>query len=191
MNFEELAKSRRSIRKFKPDAVPREIIEKILELATWAPSAMNQQNWKFIVITGDKVDALRKIASRAFTEHVRHDLEKVFGKYPQIIAATGKYFDTLGGSPVVICIYRKETVEGLIPDIQSVAAATQNLVLAAHYHGLGACWMTGILPLANEIDKVTGENELALQAIVTIGYPDMQSNAPPRKPGKIEWMGWE
>ncbi len=63
MNFEEIIKTRRSIRKFKPDAVSRETIEEILELAICAPSAMNTQNWKFIVITGEKVDKLREIAS--------------------------------------------------------------------------------------------------------------------------------
>jgi len=191
MNFEEVIKTRRSIRKFKPDIVIMETVEKVLEIASWAPSAMNTQNWKFIVITGEKVGKLREIASQAFKEHVKFDLEKIFSKYPKIIESTGKYFDTLGGAPVVVCVYRKETVEGLIPDIESVAAATQNLVLAAHYHGLGACWMTGILPLADKINEITGETEFALQAIVTIGYPDMEPKAPPRKPGRIEWLGWD
>lgn len=189
MDFEEVIKARRSIRKFKSDKVSRDIIERILELAVWAPSAMNTQNWKFIVIAGKKVDKIRKISSKAFAKHVRSDLEKLFSKYPQIIEATGKYFDTLGGAPVVICVYRKETVEGLIPDIESVAAATQNLLLAAHYYGLGACWMTGILPLADEINNVIGETDLELQAIVTLGYPDTNPKAPPRKPGRIEWIG--
>jgi len=191
LNLEDAIKTRRSIRKFKPDAVPRENVEKILELATWAPSAMNQQNWKFVVIKGEQVEKLRQISSEAFKSHVEKDLEKVFAKYPQIIKATGRFFDDLGGAPVVICVYRKETVEGLIPDVESVAAATQNLVLAAHSFGLGACWMTGILPLADKINEITGEKELSLQAIVALGYPDTEPKPPPRKPDKVEWIGWE
>jgi len=188
MDFEEVVRTRRSIRKFKSEAPPRELIEKVLDLAIWAPSAMNQQNWKFIVVTGDKVDRIREISSRAFKEYVKHDLEKVFSKYPLVIKATGRYFDDLGGAPVVVCVYRKDTVEGEIPDVQSVAAATQNLVLAAHYYGLGSCWMTGILPLADEINDVTGEKDYHLQAIVALGYPDANPKPPPRKPGRIEWL---
>ncbi|RKZ28241.1 hypothetical protein DRQ36_10740 [bacterium] len=188
MDFEDVVRSRRSIRKFKPDAVPREVIEEILELATWAPSAMNTQNWKFIVVTGERIEKLKTIAGEAFDKHVEADLEKLFAKYPMVIKATGKYFHSLGGAPVVICVYRKETVEGLIPDVESVAAAIQNLVLAAHNRGLGACWMTGVLPLADKINEITGEKKLELQAIVTIGYPDTEPKPPPRKPGRIEWI---
>ncbi|MBN2542271.1 nitroreductase family protein [bacterium] len=191
MTFEEVLETRRSVRRFKPDPVPAEKLEHILDLAAWAPSAMNSQNWKFIVIKGEKVEQIRGISSRAFKEHVKKELEKVFEKYPQVIEATGKYFKTLGNAPVVICVYRGETVEGLIPDVESVAAATQNLVLAAHSTGLAACWMTGILPLADEINKVTGETGMALQAIVTIGYSAMEAQPPKRKKGRIEWIGWD
>ncbi len=191
MDLKEAIKTRRSVRRFKPDPVPKEKLEQILGLAIWAPSAMNMQNWEFIVLKGKKVDQLREIAPKAFENHVKKDLEKVYSKYPQVIKATGKYFSNLGNAPVAICVYRGDTVEGLIPDIESVAAATQNLILAAHYYGLGACWMTGILPLADDIDKVTGETEKELQAIVTLGYPDMEPQAPPRKQGRIKWIGWD
>ncbi|MBN1755644.1 nitroreductase family protein [bacterium] len=191
MNFINVVLGRRSIRKFKPDKVPRELIEKVLNLALWAPSAMNSQNWKFIILKGHKVEELRAISGVAFKEHVEPALNKVFAKYPDVIGATGKYFETLGGSPVAIAVYRGSTVEGLIPDVESVAAATQNLVLAAHFYGLGSCWMTGILPLADKINKITGENELELQAIVTLGYPDIEARAPRRKEGRVKWIGWD
>ncbi len=191
MDFEEVVRTRRSIRKFKPDPVPRELLEKVLELAVWAPSAMNQQNWRFVVVRGEKVDKIREISSRAFREYVKHDLEKVFAKYPCVIKATGRFFDDLGGAPVVVCVYRKSTIEGEVSDIQSVAAATQNLVLAAHYYGLGACWMTGILPLAREINEVVGDVEGELQAIVPIGFPDQTPKPPPRKPNRVFWVGWD
>ena len=48
MEISEAIKGRRSVRRFKPEPVPREVIENILELAQWAPSAMNQQDWRFI-----------------------------------------------------------------------------------------------------------------------------------------------
>ncbi|MDY6954405.1 MAG: nitroreductase family protein, partial [Thermodesulfobacteriota bacterium] len=66
MDLYEAILGRRSIRKFKPDAVPREVLEKILAMATWAPSGMNLQNWYFVVIGGKRKDALVDIASRSY-----------------------------------------------------------------------------------------------------------------------------
>ncbi|HXZ36796.1 MAG TPA: nitroreductase family protein, partial [Thermodesulfobacteriota bacterium] len=54
MELAEAIKGRRSIRKFKAQPVPREKLEKILELAMWAPSGMNRQDWYFVVVQGPK-----------------------------------------------------------------------------------------------------------------------------------------
>lgn len=58
MDFLELAKNRRSIRAFKNDAVPRDMIEKLMEAARWAPSGANIQPWNFYVITGSQREGL-------------------------------------------------------------------------------------------------------------------------------------
>ena len=63
MDLYEAIKGRRSVRKFKSDPPPKKTIEKILEMATWAPSGMNLQNWYFVVIAGDRKDALVEITS--------------------------------------------------------------------------------------------------------------------------------
>ena len=54
MELSEAIKGRRSVRRFRPDPVQRDVIERILELAQWAPSAMNRQDWRFIVVEGEK-----------------------------------------------------------------------------------------------------------------------------------------
>ena len=66
MDFYEVIRSRRSCRVFKPDPVPREILERIVEAATWAPSGKNRQNYRVFVVTGKKKDALVSIADRSF-----------------------------------------------------------------------------------------------------------------------------
>jgi len=66
MELSDAIKGRRSIRRFKPDPVPKEVIEKLLELAQWAPSAMNRQDWRFIVLQGPQKAELLKVTGSAF-----------------------------------------------------------------------------------------------------------------------------
>jgi nitroreductase len=60
MDVIEVVKKRKSIRGYKPDPVPKEVLEQILELASHAPSAMNTQPWEFIVLTGDALENVRR-----------------------------------------------------------------------------------------------------------------------------------
>ena len=60
MDFDEVLLSRRSIRGYKQEAVPKEVIEEVLKLAVRAPSSMNTQPWHLYVITGDALDKIRK-----------------------------------------------------------------------------------------------------------------------------------
>ena len=182
---------RRSIRKFRPEPVPRSLIETILELAMWAPSGMNQQNWYFVVVRGEKLDRLREISKRAFDEHLAESLMKVFAHKPHVCEVTRGFFYTLGDASVVVLAYRGSTVEGEATDTQSVAAAIQNLLLAAHACGLGGCWMTGPLCLENEINELVGVEDLRLQAVVPIGHPEGHPPAPKRKEAKVKWIGFD
>jgi len=60
MEFETLVRSRKSIRGYKPDPVPKEVIDEIIEIAKGAPSSMNTQPWHAYVVTGDALDRIRK-----------------------------------------------------------------------------------------------------------------------------------
>jgi len=60
VEFEELVRERKSIRGYKKDPVPREIIEEIIETAKWVPSSMNTQPWYVHVLTGEPLDKVRK-----------------------------------------------------------------------------------------------------------------------------------
>lgn len=60
MQFSQLIKARKSIRGFLPKAVPRKVIDDIIEVAKWAPSSMNTQPWHVHVVTGEPLDRIRK-----------------------------------------------------------------------------------------------------------------------------------
>ena len=60
MQFDEMVRARRSIRGFKKDPVPRQVLEEIVDLATGAPSSMNTQPWYFHIVTGEPLDRIRQ-----------------------------------------------------------------------------------------------------------------------------------
>ncbi len=188
MDLYEAIKGRRSIRKFKADPVPKEVLERLLEMATWAPSGMNRQNWYFLVITGDRKEALVDIVGKGY-EHVEPVLKEVFAEKPQVWKATERFFKGLGGAPVLVLAYFMPTRERQETSIQTVAAAIQNLLLAAHAEGLGACWMTGPLHVAQQINTFLGMDDKTLVAVIPMGYPDESSPAPRRKPNRVVYEG--
>ncbi len=191
MDLETAIKGRRSVRKFLDKPVPREIVQKIFDLAIWAPSGMNRQNWHFIVLRGEKVARVKEVAHKSFEQHIRAKLEKIFVNRPEIVDLNSKFSSNLGGAQVVVCVYRAPTIEGDLTDLQTVAAAIQNFMLAAYQEGIGACWMIGPVYLAEEIDAITGVTDKKLQAVLPIGYPDGEFPVPKRREGRVEWIGWD
>ena len=189
MDLCEAIKGRRSIRRFKPDPVPEKVLERIFEMAIWAPSGMNLQNWYFVVITGDRKEALVEIASKGY-DYIEPVLKEVFSEKPGVTESTKKFFQRLGGAPVLVFAYYAPTKEKPETSVQSVAAAIQNLCLAAHAEGLGTCWMTGPVHVAQQINQFLGIDDKTLVAVIPIGYPDESPPAPKRKASRIVYEGF-
>jgi nitroreductase len=188
MELTEAMKGRRSIRKFKAQGVSREKLEKILNLALWAPSGMNRQDWFFLVVQGQKKDEMLKICGPAF-EVFRPRLEKVFADKPKIVEGMKQFFQTYGGAPVFILAYAgKGSADQW--DTNSTAVAIQNLMLAAHAEGLGTVWTDGILVKEAEINALMGVEGRKLVAVVPVGYPDEVPRIPPRREGRVQWVGF-
>ena len=188
MELSEAIKGRRSVRKFKSQAVSPETLAKLLDLAVWAPSGMNRQEWFFVVVQGEKKDQLLNIFSSAF-EAMRPNLEKVFADKPKIVAGMKQFFQTYGGAPVFIMAYAGKGPSGQW-DTNSTALAVQNLLLAAHAEGLGAVWTDGILIKEAEINAALGIQGRKLVAAVPVGYPDEIPRVPPRREGRVQWVGF-
>jgi nitroreductase len=184
----EAIKGRRSVRKFKKSPVERALIEEIFDIALWAPSGMNRQNWKFFVLAGEKKEGLVSISSTSF-QYLEPHLQELFAEKPKIFEATRRFFNRLGEAPVVVCAYFEPANMDDLTSCQNVAAAIQNLLLVAHAHGLGTCWMTGPVYVADQINRFLGVKDMTLVAIIPMGYPDETPKVPPRRPERVIFQG--
>ena len=189
MHLYEAIKGRRSIRKYKQTPVPRQVLEKVFDVALWAPSGMNRQNWKFYVVTGERREELVRICSRSI-RHLEPELRQRFADKPKIVDATIRFFQRLGNAPVVICAYMEPTAMDDTVSYQNVAAAIQNLLLVAYAEDLGSCWMTGPVFVAEEINRFLAVADLTLVAVIPVGYPDEAPPAPPRRSERVVYQGF-
>ncbi|MBM7867722.1 NAD(P)H-flavin oxidoreductase [Heliobacterium gestii] len=197
---------RRSIRKYKREEPPKEALEKIIDAGLWAPSNMNVQPWHFVIVRGEKRNELLEVI-RHSGQAILPKLERIFADKPKVIKFTLDFFQDLGKAPILIFCYGPEACAPLSGDLsaqerrvanfeystnlQSVSAAIQNMLLAAHEAGLGTCWMTGPLHVADEVNERLGVNGKELVAVITLGYADQSPPAPPRKPGRVDWLGFD
>jgi F420 biosynthesis protein FbiB-like protein len=186
----EFLKDRRSIREYKPREISEKIFDIILEAATWAPSAHNTQPWRFFVI---KNSALKLKLAQAMGVRWKRDLVKdgVSEKdYENLIEASVERFSS---APLVVvpCLTmvgmhqyhdkKRQKIEFLM-GVQSVAAAIENMLLAAHAMGLGACWFCAPLFCPDTVRKVLKiPSNFEPQALITLGYPAFRPEPPSRK----------
>ena len=157
MDVLEAIKQRRSIRQFTEQAIERELLERILDAARWAPTAGNQQRWRFTVVTDPTVkEMVRKVS-------------------PGIFATPAAF--------IVICAERAPDASAWDEwtYLADCAVAAQNIILAAHALGLGSCVAisyarTALKEVLDIPDQVNPE------LIVTLGYPAEDPAPPPRLP---------
>ena len=182
---------RRSHRHYKADLPPREVLERIIEAAMWAPSSVNLQPWDLTVMAGKVRDDFVALVSRA-VEFLRPRLQQSDLAAP-VQEQVMKFFQNLGGAPVVVAVTIFDTgaADANNSIVQSGAALMQNLLLAAHAEGLGTCWMTGGNYLEDEILKFLGKTDRELLAITPIGYPVKEPPPPPRKDREVRWLGFD
>jgi nitroreductase len=190
MDVLEAIHHRRSHRFFKPELPSREVLERVIEAALWAPSGTNLQAWEITVMAGQVRDDFVTLISGAI-----HNLIPIMQKAG--VPDKGqdlvmKFFKNLGGAPVVIAVtvFKNPDDPTNMTALQSGAALFQNLLLAAHAEGLGTCWMTGAHSLEKEILKFLGKENQQLLAITPIGYSAKEPPAPPRKGREVRWLGF-
>lgn len=194
--FYELVQARKSIRQFKDEPVPKELIEKIFNQAVFhAPSGKNRQNWKFFIVQGEKRKEYLKYSQKSWLG-IKDILEKRLK--PSLYAFTERFFYTLGNAPVIVFAYsHNSSDERYHTSIGSVYMAVQNLNLACQIEGLGCCTMGAPLEIKQEVDQFLGvtqlpeykAGELELLCAIVIGYPDHQPPKPSRQiEGRLVWL---
>ena len=190
MDIYEAIHNRRSHRFYKPEIPPREVLDRVIEAAHWAPSGMNLQDWEITVMAGKVRDEFVELISGAIKYLLPILKQNQVPEKGQDLVM--KFFKNLGGAPVVIAVTigkRPEDPTNLA-NIESGAALFQNLLLAAHAEGLGTCWMTGAHFLEKEILKFLGQENRQLLAITPLGYTAKEPPVVPRKDREVRWLGF-
>jgi len=165
--------TRRSIRRYTDRPVSPTLIDRLLEAATRAPSSHNCQPWRFVVITTASVKA--QLADR-MGERLRADRLRAANRVEEIERDAARSRERITSAPaiIVVCLSTIDLDDHheRLMAIQSAAAAIQNLLLAAHEAGLGACWMAAPLYCPDVIrEALQLPADWDAQALITIGYP--------------------
>lgn len=136
-------KTRRSIREYKQEAVPQDVLKQLIDCARLAASARNEQPWEFIVV-----------------------LDKGIKKQISDLAPNGPF---VKDAPALIAVFCRDSKYYL----EDGCAATENILLAAFALGLGTCWVAGDKkPYCLTVQKLLNVPDgYKLVSMVTVGYP--------------------
>jgi len=149
--------TRRSIRQYTNEPVRREHLLEIVKAGTWAPSGLNNQPWRFVIVQ---------------TAEMRNELAEQT-KYTHVIDRAGA---------CIAVFIDKKAMYHEVKDHQSMGACIQNMLLAAHGLGLGAVWLGEILKNADAVRSLLGLSEdTELMAVIAIGHPAPGRHSSTRK----------
>jgi nitroreductase len=162
--------ARRSVRQFKPDAVSRDVLDRVMSAATLAPSARNEQPWMFHVATGASRQELGRIVSQT-TVYLR---EYVDSLGPEGYDRAVSWYSSLGDAPVLVALSAPESEDDFTATnrVLSVGAALENMLLAIAEEGLGACALTFSYWVKSELAKTLSLPEgRTVVCVVAVGWP--------------------
>ncbi len=182
---------RQTVRRFRPESIPMQLVERLVSAATRAPSAHNRQPWRFCVMS----DRPGKLAlAEAMGGRLRADRERD-GDDPEAIAAdVRRSHERITGAPLAILVCATLKEMDRYPDpcrtdaewamaVQSTAMAGENLLLAAEAEGLGACWMCAPLFCPDEVRQALKlPADWIAQGLILLGYPAEAGKFRQRKP---------
>ena len=179
-SLRDLLAQRRSIRRYLAFPVARELVDSLLAVASAAPSAHNRQPWRFLVI---EAQSTKQHLAKTMGDRLRSDRLRDCDPSDAIDADVSRSYARLTGAPVVVLVCmtmadmdryaddRRSQAERAMA-VQGAAMAAQNLLLAAHIVGLGACWMCAPLFCPQTVAaSLALPSDWEPQAIITLGYP--------------------
>lgn len=181
-------RARRSVRNYAKDVVSEEQVQALLQAANQAPSAHNQQAWRFIVLRGAKKSELAQLVTAKSADLPRPAAALLRMGAKSILSA-----------PVVIAVantgdlirhgtdlfqVEKEMAHDFFRtmEIQSSAAAVQNILLAATSLGLGTVWLGILYLIKDDVLRFLGEPEGEFMAVVPVGVPVKVGSGPQKHP---------
>lgn len=150
MDFYEVVRTRRSIRSFKPDPIPGDVLTRVLDAARIAPSGSNRQPWRFIVVKNE--DLKRRLVPACGNQGF-------IAEAPMVIVVCGRDIGWNRGGYM-----------GSMSMLVDVSIAFTHLILAARAEGLGTCWIGSFDN--GKVKEVLGiPQEYNVVAITPLGYP--------------------
>ncbi|MDH4320683.1 MAG: nitroreductase family protein [Desulfobulbaceae bacterium] len=154
----EAIQKRRSIREYTDHPVESDLLREIIRAGTWAPSGLNNQPWRFVIITD---------------QQTRHRL-----------AAQTHYGHIVKAAPALIAVYLDQAaIYNEVKDHQAAGACIENMLLATEALGLGAVWLGQILQNKQEVNDILGlADDYDLMAVLAIGHPAHHDQHSQRKP---------
>ncbi len=162
MEFDEIMRGRRSIRKFLDVPIEFDKLMDVFEAARWAPSAGNIQGWRFVLVRDHEMK--EKIAYACYEQYWMVDAPF----FVVVFSVAEKYKDFYGERGSEVYSYL------------DAGAAIQNLLLKAHEQGLGACWV-GAFDEDALHEILAAPSKVRIVGVIPIGYPDEKPPAPTKE----------
>lgn len=188
MEFWDVIENRHSYRDFRSDPIPRELIERCIHAAVAAPSAANEQPWRFHVTSGSSRSELGKLVAQA-TVHLAEYMD-VLG--PERYEDAVHWYSSLGDAPVIVGVSMPTAASDMdaTNKLLSVGAAIENFQLAANAQGLVSCNVTFALWVRDELAELLEIGaDRTVVCLIALGYPtDTPPAAPPRNEDVADWL---
>ena len=185
MDVYEAIRTRRDTESFSDEAPPREVIERLLEAANWAPNHKLTQPWRFFVLTGAGRERMGEAVATWLADPGREG-----GPGPEGAQRSAR--SKLKRAPVIVVIAQKATpddAERDLEDYAACAAAIQNMLLVARAEGLAVHWSTGELAQYEGAKRFLGlEPHDRIVSYLNVGYPG--APIPERKPRLEPEVRW-
>lgn len=183
-----LIRSRRTVHAFRPDPIPREQIEQMLEAAVWAPNHRLTNPWEFYVVSGAAKERLARLRGRLKrSKHPEPDSEQA----AKVEEKAYRGLATVPWAILVVQVLPENDPAREREDLLAVGCAVQNLMLAGRAMGIGTFWGTG--PIINHPEAFTllgvPEGRRGV-GIIFAGYPEGEAKVPERVPAaaKTHWV---
>jgi nitroreductase len=180
--------ARHSIRQFSPEPLAEDMLMTMLDAANQAPSAHNRQSWKFVILEGEARTQLAELVtnlSKTYEKPASSLLRmaaRSIASAPATVAVinTG---DLISHGTELFQVDRGQAFDFFrTMEIQSSAAAVENLLLAATSLGLGAVWLGILYLVKDDVLEFLQEPAGEFMAVVPVGRPLRQTQGPGKKP---------
>lgn len=191
MDLKSAIEKRHSVRKFKETPVPVEVLRELVRRAGLAPSVNNSQPWHFISVTNKSVidkmaEIVRKKIHQLFDKTGKDNIKKtvehfstIFENAPALIVVAGQPYQAIADAAL-----NHDDINAIRhhPDIQSIGAAIENILLSAVDLGYGACWLSGLLIAQTELEELLNiKAPKQMAAAVAVGLPEGESRMRDKK----------